>query len=136
MSARGLPLEDLVAEGNLGLIRAAEDFDGGMGTRFATYASFWITQSIQHGLARQGDAALRLPVYVRVLLRKWTRAAAVLADRLGRAPTQEEVAGELGLPEKKRRIVVQALLISRLKATNGFGGDGGDALGGILDRAG
>ena len=69
---RGLSLEDLVEEGNLGLIRATEGYDGGMGTRFATYASFWIKQSIRQALIRQGKL-FRLPTYVVVLLNKCAR---------------------------------------------------------------
>src|SRR5689334_20486598 len=76
--SKGLGLEDLVEEGNLGLMRAVEGFDGSMDTRFSTYASYWIKQSIRRAIMNQGDP-LRLPAYMFSLLAKWRRAQAVLA---------------------------------------------------------
>src|ERR1700722_7915727 len=69
---KGLPVEDLVGEGNMGLIRAAEGFDPNAGTRFATYATYWIRQSIRRSLSRDANA-LRLPSYMWTLLAKWHR---------------------------------------------------------------
>ena len=109
-TGKGLGLEDLIAEGNLGLIRAAEGFDPSRDTRFSTYASLWIKQSIRR-LVINTAKAIRLPAYMVELLTKWRRASAQLQEGLGRAPTEEEVARELGLPRKKLNIVKKALRI-------------------------
>src|SRR5262245_48654044 len=90
-AGRGLPLEDLIAEGNLGLLRAVGGFDPGRNTRFSTYASFWIKQAIREALVNTART-IRIPARMADLLGKWKRAAAGLHEGLGRAPTQEEVA--------------------------------------------
>lgn len=105
---KGLPLQDLIEEGNLGLLRAVEGFDPDMNTRFSTYASYWIKQSIKRALINSAKT-IRIPAYMVELLTKWRRATAKLDDELGRAPTQEEVAKELGLPKKKLSIVKTAI---------------------------
>ena len=105
---KGLPLQDLIEEGNLGLLRAVEGFDPDMNTRFSTYASYWIKQSIKRSLINSAKT-IRIPAYMVELLTKWRRATAKLDDELGRPPTQEEVAKELGLPKKKLSIVKTAI---------------------------
>jgi RNA polymerase primary sigma factor len=105
---RGLPLEDLVAEGNLGLLRAVEGFDGSLGLRFSTYAAHWIKQSIRATVLRLGRP-IRLPLHAVTLVAKWRRAAAALAERLGREPADDEVAAALGLPATRRRVAREAL---------------------------
>lgn len=105
---KGLPLQDLIEEGNLGLLRAVEGFDPDMNTRFSTYASYWIKQSIKRALINSAKT-IRIPAYMVELLTKWRRATAKLDDELGRPPTQEEVAKELGLPKKKLSIVKTAI---------------------------
>ena len=105
---KGLNLEDLIEEGNLGLMRAVEGFDGMMETRFSTYASYWIKQSIRRSVMNNGKP-IRLPAYMVSLLSKWRRATAVLTDRLGRAPTPEEVGKALKLSKKKIGIVSKAM---------------------------
>ena len=97
---KGLSLEDLIEEGNLGLMRAVEGYDGTMETRFSTYASYWIKQSIRRSVMNNGKP-IRLPAYMVSLLAKWKRATAVLTERLGRAPTPEEVGKALRLSKKK-----------------------------------
>lgn len=105
---KGLPLQDLIEEGNLGLLRAVEGFDPDMDTRFSTYASYWIKQSIKRALINSGKT-IRIPAYMVELLSKWRRATAKLQDELGRSPTAEEVARELELPAKKLKIVKTAI---------------------------
>src|SRR5919198_5516911 len=99
-TGKGLGLQDLIEEGNLGLLRAVEGFDPSMNTRFSTYASYWIKQSIKRAVINTGKA-VRLPAYMVELLVKWRRATAKLQDKLGRNPSNEEIAASLNLPKKK-----------------------------------
>jgi len=107
-ASKGLPLQDLIEEGNLGLLRAVEGFDPTMNTRFSTYASYWIKQSIKRSLVNCAKT-IRIPAYMVELLSKWRKATAKLQDELNRTPTAEEVAKELGLPKKKLNIVKKAI---------------------------
>jgi len=107
-TGKGLPLQDLIEEGNLGLLRAVEGFDPTMNTRFSTYASYWIKQSIKRALVNSAKT-IRIPAYMVELLSKWRRATAKLQDQLNRTPTPEEIAAELGLPKKKLKIVKKAI---------------------------
>ncbi len=107
---KGLGLQDLIEEGNLGLLRAVEGFDPEVGTRFSTYASYWIKQSIKRALINSAKT-IRIPAYMVELLSKWRRASARLTEELGRSPTQEEVGRILGLPRKKLPIIKKAIQI-------------------------
>ncbi|HCK40377.1 MAG TPA: RNA polymerase subunit sigma, partial [Planctomycetaceae bacterium] len=109
-SGKGLSLQDLIEEGNLGLLRAVEGFDPGMGTRFSTYASYWIKQSIKRALINTGKT-IRIPAYMVELLSKWRRATVRLTEELDRSPTPEEIARVLGLPKKKLPIIKKAIKI-------------------------
>ena len=103
-TGKGLGLQDLIEEGNLGLLRAVQGFDPDMNTRFSTYASYWIKQSIKRALVNTAKT-IRIPAYMVELLAKWRRAAAKLQEQLGRIPTHEEVARVLELPNKKLNII-------------------------------
>src|SRR3954465_7759999 len=109
-TGKGLSLQDLIEEGNLGLLRAVEGFDPAMGTRFSTYASYWIKQSIKRALINTGKT-IRIPAYMVELLSKWRRATARLTEELGRSPTPEEIARVLGLAKKKLPIIKKAIKI-------------------------
>lgn len=110
-TGKGLGLQDLIEEGNLGLLRAVEGFDPKVGTRFSTYASYWIKQSIKRALINSAKT-IRIPAYMVELLSKWRRATARLNEELGRTPTQEEIARVLGLPKKKLPIIRKAIHIN------------------------
>jgi RNA polymerase primary sigma factor len=109
-TGKGLALQDLIEEGNLGLLRAVEGFDPDMNTRFSTYASYWIKQSIKRALVNTAKT-IRIPAYMVELLSRWRRTSARLQDELGRTPSPEEVAKELELPKKKLNIVKKAIQI-------------------------
>src|ERR1700726_5032861 len=109
-TGKGLGLQDLIEEGNLGLLRAVEGFDPSMNTRFSTYASYWIKQSIKRALVNTAKT-IRIPAYMVELLAKWRRATAKLQDELGRPPTHEEVARSLELPKKKLNIIKKAIRV-------------------------
>ena len=109
-TGKGLGLQDLIEEGNLGLLRAVEGFDPTMNTRFSTYASYWIKQSIKRALVNTAKT-IRIPAYMVELLAKWRRAAMKLQDELGRPPTYEEIARSLDLPKKKLAIIKKAIRV-------------------------
>ena len=107
-TGKGLSLPDLIEEGNLGLLRAVEGFDPAVGTRFSTYASYWIKQSIKRALVNSAKT-IRIPAYMVELLSKWRRSSARLQDELKRTPTAEEIALDLDIPKKKLGIVKKAI---------------------------
>lgn len=101
----GLPLIDIIQEGNLGLIKAAEKYDGEKGFRFSTYATYWIRQAISRGLGDQ-SRTIRIPANMVELLSKVKKASSLLTQTLHREPTEKEIAEYLQIEEDKVQAVM------------------------------
>ena len=112
-SDRGLSLPDLIAEGNVGLMKAAEKFDPAAGCRFSTYGTWWIKQSIRRALTNTVKS-VRVPSYMTEIVSKWRSVSQELGYRLGRVPNVEEVAEELGVPKKNWPLLKRTIQISGL----------------------
>nr|WP_315101021.1 sigma-70 family RNA polymerase sigma factor [uncultured Fretibacterium sp.] len=121
---RGVLLEDLVQEGNLGLIRAVERFDYRRGFRFSTYAAWWIRHRITRAIANQGRT-IRLPVHVVDLVNKMSRVSAGLTQTLGREPDDREVADAMGLSVEEL-LEIRATASAPLSLEMPLDGDEGD----------
>jgi RNA polymerase primary sigma factor len=100
----GLPVTDLISEGNIGLMKAVERFDPNRGGKLSTYAAWWIKQSIKRALANQSKT-IRLPVHMVDKIAKVRRIGMLLAEALGREPTDAELADEVGLPRHKLAMI-------------------------------
>jgi RNA polymerase nonessential primary-like sigma factor len=103
---RGLPFPDIIAEGNLGLIRAVEKFQHQRGFRFSTYAWWWIKQSIERAIVSQ-VRIIRLPVHVAEVVNKYTRIVRKMSQQLGREPNAQEIAIEMRISVDRVRVVSQ-----------------------------
>lgn len=105
---RGLPYLDVIAEGNLGLIRAVERFDPEVGVRFASYGSWWIRRAISIAVIEK-SRIVRIPTYIARILPKWRQAEAFLEAKLGRPPFPFEIARHLGIDDGQINTVLKAL---------------------------
>jgi RNA polymerase primary sigma factor len=106
-SGYGMSLSDLISEGNIGLMNAVERFDPEKGGKLSTYGAWWIKQSIKRALANQSKT-IRLPIHMVDKIARMRRIASMLAESLGREPTDDEIAAELGLPRQKIAMLKQA----------------------------
>lgn len=129
---RGVAFEDLIQEGNAGLIKAVERFDPDLGNRFSTYATWWIRQAITRAVADHARP-VRLPAHVVDAVFRLRRAENVLSVELGRDPTEEELAGRLEIkPEEARRLREVSQPVASINTRVGHGTDEGAEMGDIL----
>jgi RNA polymerase primary sigma factor len=105
---RGLALQDLIEEGNIGLLKAVEGFNPDMNIRFSTYASWWIKQAIKRALINSVQP-IHIPAYMVEMIAKWKQAISEMEDKLGRMPNLEELARHMKMSVKKVRIIHRAV---------------------------
>jgi RNA polymerase sigma factor (sigma-70 family) len=133
-TGRGMGLADLIEEGNLGLIKAVDYFDPSRGTRFSTYAAWWIKQSIKRALL-ENVQLVHIPTYMVSLINQWRHIAAELEISLGHKPSEEEMAKAMQLPVKKAKVIgrIVEVLSTTTENLNGDDDDENQVLEGTLE---
>jgi RNA polymerase sigma factor (sigma-70 family) len=126
---QGMNLADLVAEGNLGLMRAVEEFDPNAGVRFSTYAAWWIKQTIKKSLINSGQP-VHIPAYLAKLISRWRRVSRDLESELGRPACLDEVAHRMHISRRKADIIRQGL--TAINAPTQIGSDESQAVSEML----
>jgi RNA polymerase primary sigma factor len=128
----GIPLLDLIEEGNLGLMKAVDRFNPNKGFRFSTYAAWWIRQSISRSILEQGKM-IRIPVYMNELISKWKKTKEQLSQRVKRAPTEDEISKKLKITKSQREQINFWLSASTSSLDTPIGDEGDSQLSDIVE---
>ncbi|MFO0839449.1 MAG: RNA polymerase sigma factor RpoD/SigA [Phycisphaerae bacterium] len=130
---RGLPMEDLVNEGNVGLVNAVDRFDPAVGSRFSTYASYWIDQAIRRAVQNSAQM-IHIPSYLMEQIGHMRLAVRALEEKLGRPPTIDEIGQEMGLSSRKAAAVAQAIRAAACPTQAGAAEDGSPVTDALPDK--